>query len=132
MLLRADRQGTGFHLELGEIYELMTLDLGEMEEETVANAARAGALYEEVRRLVVTEGTTLRDSTDERIRGLADDWKKRLGLFFSGILYFHLGGGVDPITPLVSIPPIPAPGGARRRGAGGGAARSKRTSRRPA
>jgi hypothetical protein len=44
MLLRADRQGTGFHLELGEIYELMGLELDEMEEETSSYAAQAEAL----------------------------------------------------------------------------------------
>lgn len=132
MLLRVDRQGTGFHLELGEIYGLRGLELDEMEQKTLSDAARAEALFGEVRRLVGTARTTLRDSSDERIRGLADDWEDRLGMFFSGILYFHLGGGVDPITPLVSIPPIPAPGSAKRREAGGGAARPKPTSKRPA
>ena len=38
MLLRADRQGTDFHLELGEIYELKGLELDEMEEETSSYA----------------------------------------------------------------------------------------------
>ena len=122
MLLRADRQGTGFHLEPGEIYELMGLELDEMEEETASYASRAEALFEEARRLVTTQGTELQDSTDERIRGLADDWEDRLGLYFPGILYFHLGGGLDPNARLVEVPPIPLPS----RGAAGESANPKR------
>lgn len=131
MLLRADRQGTGFHLELGEIYELGGLELDEMETQTFAYAAQAEALFAEVWRLVVTEGSTLRDSIDERIKGLADGWEDRLGLFFSGILYFHLGGGLSPKVRLVKVPPIPPPSRATGRGTAGGSAKLKRESSPP-
>lgn len=109
MLLRVDRQGTGFHLELGEIYELMGLEPDAMEEETASTAIMAEALFEEVRRLVETEGTTLRDSSIKEIRGLADDWQERLGLCFTGILYFHVGGGRAPNVGQVARPPLPTP-----------------------
>ncbi len=117
MLLRADRQGAGFQLELGEIYELMGLEIDKMEEETASNAASAQALFAEVRRLVETEDTTLQDSTIAEIRRLADDWKERLGLGFAGILYFHLGGELDPNVGQVAMPPLPTPGSAPSRGA---------------
>jgi ankyrin repeat protein len=113
MLLRADRQGTGFHLELGEIYELMGLEHDEMEEETASNAALAQALFEEVSRLVETEGTTLQDATIEEVKQLADTWNERLGLGFTGILYFHLGGELVPNVGQVAMPPLPAPKRAR-------------------
>jgi hypothetical protein len=90
-LTRPDRQGTHFHLELGEIYELMGLELDEMERETVSNAALAQSLFEEVRRLVETDGATLNDAVCARIKGLKSNWKEQLGLYFSDVLYFHLG-----------------------------------------
>jgi ankyrin repeat protein len=132
MLLRADRQGTGFHLELGEIYELMDLEHDAMEAETASNAVMAEALFEEVRRLVETEGTTLQDSTIEDIRRLADDWKERLGLDFTGILYFHLGGGLSPKVGQVAMPPLPTPTSARRVGAVRRPAKAKHASSKPA
>ncbi len=116
MLLRADRQGTSFHWEPGEIYELMDLTPDEMEKETASNATMAEALCAEVQRLVETEGTTLKDSTIEDIRLLADDWNERLGMHFSGIVYFHLGGDVDPIGGQVAMPPLPSPSRAGRHG----------------
>ena len=132
MLLRADRQGAGFHLELGEIYELVGLEIDKMEEETASSAVLAEALFAEVRRLVETEGTTLQDSSIEEIRRLADDWKERLGLGFSGILYFHLGGELDPNVGQVAMPPLPTPGSARRPAFVRRPAEAKRESGKPA
>jgi ankyrin repeat protein len=92
----------------------------------------AEALFAEVRRLVETEGTTLQDSTIEEIRRLADDWKERLGLGFTGILYFHLGGELDPNVGQVAMPPLPTPNSARRPGAVRRPAEEKRESSKPA
>ena len=90
-LARPDRQGDGFHLELGEIYELQGLDLAGMKRETAANAVRARELFAEVQRLLTADGATLDDAHHVRLRQLHDDWKQRLGLAFSDSLYYHLG-----------------------------------------
>jgi hypothetical protein len=91
LLTRPDHQGAHFHLELGEVYELMGLDLDDMERETTSNAALAQRLFEHVRRLVETDGAILDDAVHEEIKKLKDNWEEHLGLHFSDTLYFHLG-----------------------------------------
>ena len=91
LLTRPNRQGAFFQLELGEVYELLGLELDEMEPETESNAVLAKELFVEVRRLIGTQGATLKDATHEKIRAIADHWEEELGLYFPGINYFHLG-----------------------------------------
>lgn len=131
MLLRADRQGAEFHWEPGEIYEAMDLEPAVMEKEAAMHADMAGALFEEVQRLIETDGTTLQDSTIPDIRSLAGDWKHRLGLGFAPVVYFALGGEIEPVGGHVEMPPLPGPSGAKRKGTGAGRPSSKRPSSKP-
>lgn len=90
VLERADRAGERYHLEPGEVYELMMLSLPEMEDETLRYARRAQQLAAEARCLI-DAGATLEQSELYEIRQLATSWRETLGLYFLGVLYFHVG-----------------------------------------
>jgi hypothetical protein len=92
MLNRADRQGEQFHLECGEIYELEGLDLPGMESATSEKAKLAEELFLDAKEVVGTPGATVKDFRHKMLRGLHQKWEERLGLYFSQVLYFHLGG----------------------------------------
>lgn len=89
-LMREDRQGEKFHLELGEIYELEGLDLPEMESETETNAVLAEEVFLDVKRVIHTEGSTIDSFEHEQLRGISD-WQQQLGCYFTHVVYFNLG-----------------------------------------
>ena len=90
-LSREDRQGEFFHLELGEIYELSGYDLSEMENACSRDASSALAVGEEVRNLLETQGSSMQDFKAYELKELQRDWERSSGLYFPGILYFHMG-----------------------------------------
>ena len=90
-LMRADRQGDRFHLELGEIYELEGLDLPEMEAATESNASLAEAVFLDVKRVLETDGSKIEAFEHERLRSISN-WEEQFGCYFSDVLYFNLGG----------------------------------------
>jgi hypothetical protein len=92
ILERPDRQGTHYHLEPGEIYELAGLDLETMESTTVSYAGLARNLYAEVERVISTPSSTVDNLNHSFLKSIASDWESELGLYFTHVLYFHLGG----------------------------------------
>lgn len=90
-LNREDRQGEFYHLELGEIYDLSGYELSEMESACVRDANSALAIAEEVRNLLETPGSSMDDFEGYELKEVRKDWKQSLGLYFPGILYFHMG-----------------------------------------
>lgn len=87
LLRQKDRQGSHFHLEPGEVYELMGLDLDEMQRETRRLAVESSRAADAA--LAVAEsGASFIGSGYEH---LASDWEETLGLYFTGVLYFHVG-----------------------------------------
>ncbi|PSB55037.1 hypothetical protein [Chamaesiphon polymorphus] len=90
-LMRADRQGDKFHLELGEIYELEGLDLPEMATETISNAALAKEIFLDVKRVLERDGSTIDSFEHVSLRAITN-WEEQFGCYFSHVLYFHLGG----------------------------------------
>ncbi|MEM1070839.1 MAG: hypothetical protein AAGI63_18180 [Planctomycetota bacterium] len=91
ILLRTDREGNLFHLELGEVYELIGLDLDEMEAETIKNAALGQALFLDVKRVLETKNSTIDSFEHFDLRSIKK-WEEEFGCYFSDVLYFHLGG----------------------------------------
>lgn len=69
----------------------MGYDLGEMEDATKVYANNAAKLAEEVQHLIEAENTTLASSKNWYIKQLHENWEEQLGLYFPGILYFHIG-----------------------------------------
>ena len=90
-LNRTDRQGDKFHLEIGELYECASLELEAMESVTEQNASLAEALFLDVKRVLDTEGSTIKSFEHKRLLAI-NNWEEEFGLYFSHILYFHLGG----------------------------------------
>ena len=84
------REDERYHLELGEIFELSGYELDEMEAQTRGFAGQAAGIVTEAERLMSEPGAELADSTDWLLREAAD-MNGSLGLYFPGILYFHLG-----------------------------------------
>ena len=91
LLLRDDRLGSHYHLELGEIYELSGYELHEMEDAALRDAADAQAIGDEVRKLLETPGSSCDDFTGYHLKQINASWEETLGLYFTGILYFHMG-----------------------------------------
>ena len=91
ILSRPDRQGDKFHLELGELYELVGLELDEMEAETEQNAALARELFLDVQQVLQTDGSTIESFAHQDLRDITN-WDDEFGLYFSHVLYFNLGG----------------------------------------
>lgn len=91
LLQRDDRQGTHYHLELGETYELAGYTLEEMAKEIERDAETARAIYAEVSTLVETPGGTIEDAKHWQLVDVAKSWEENLGLYFLGVLYFHMG-----------------------------------------
>jgi hypothetical protein len=88
-LRRTDRQGDKYHLELGELYELQSLELDEMEAATEKNMSVAEDLYLDVKRVLDTEGSTITSFEHDRLCAI-QNWEKEFGLYFSDVLYLHL------------------------------------------
>jgi hypothetical protein len=92
-LARLDRQGSQFHLELAEIYQLSAIDdLEDMASATKENAQLAERLFLEVQKVISTPGSTVEDFNDFTLKKLKTNWEDDLGLHFTYVLYFHLGG----------------------------------------
>lgn len=88
MLRREDRRGARFHLEPGEVFDLMGLSLEEMQRETDRLAMQAQRHGVDACR-VVEEGMRLEDSAFARLQ---EGWEdEEHGLYFPGVLYFHVG-----------------------------------------
>jgi hypothetical protein len=89
MLQKDDRGGEFFHLEPGEVYDLMALSLPEMEAETERLAARALELGTAA--LSLADPNVPPDAGVFESLGLESSWEEELGLYFPGVLYFHVG-----------------------------------------
>ena len=90
-LNRDDRQGEFYHLELGEIYDLSGYELAEMESACLRDVNSALAIAKEVRNLLETSGSSMADFEGYELKEVRKDWEQSLGLYFPGILYFHMG-----------------------------------------
>jgi hypothetical protein len=92
-LLRPTHQGTHFHLEPGEIYDLQALDLDGMVKYTKYNAALANEIFLEISQVISTPDTTCDALKHFMLKNLKTDWENTLGLHFTYVLYWHLGSG---------------------------------------
>ncbi len=90
-ILREDRQGEFYHLELGEIYDISGYAREEMGSACEADAKLAVSIASEVRNLLETSGSSMTDFEHLRLQDARDSWEESLGLYFPGILYFHMG-----------------------------------------
>lgn len=88
-LSRDDRQGTHYHLEPGETYELAGYTLEEMEEYAAYDATTAIEIATEVQELLETAGSSFEDVKQLHLSDGSNG--QDFGLYFAGILYFHLG-----------------------------------------
>ncbi|MEM9543387.1 MAG: hypothetical protein AAGA60_28330 [Cyanobacteria bacterium P01_E01_bin.42] len=89
LLFQADRQSDLYHLEIGEILDLIG-DPPEKEAESVKMYARdAREVVTEVQHLLNTESATFAASQNWYFQQAYQDWEKYLGLWFPGILFFH-------------------------------------------
>ena len=87
LLRKEDRQGIHFHLEPGEVYELTGLELDAMHRETRRLADDASRIAEAALKLAKTDAHFIGSGYEH----LASDWEETLGLYFPGVLFFHVG-----------------------------------------
>lgn len=92
ILTANDRQGTGFRLEPGEVYDLMGLDLPEMEAHAIGDAEIATAIVAEVERLL-SDPTSMLSSVKgpPEMAYALENPLDRFGDYFATVVYFHLG-----------------------------------------
>ena len=89
ILLKENRQGTHYHLEPGEVYELMGLSVEEMNLQALEDAAEAALICQVIKELMAVEGSTIADTDNELLKRIPDNWQVELGLYFSEVLYYH-------------------------------------------
>ena len=90
-LTRADRQGTGYLLEAGEVYALSAGSLEQMQEAARRDLKASRVVVEELRGLMDEPSATIASAQHFALTDAFSDWKQDLGLYFADVLYFHLG-----------------------------------------
>ena len=89
ILLQENRQGTHYHLEPAEVYELMGLSIEEMNLQALEDAEEAAMICQVIKDLIAVEGSTLADTDSELLKRIPENWQAELGLNFSEVLYYH-------------------------------------------
>ena len=89
LLLKEDRQGTYYHLEPAEVYELMGLSVEEMNLQALEDAEESALICQVIKDLLAIEGSTLANTDNELLKRIPDNWQAELGLYFSEVLYYH-------------------------------------------